>query len=374
MAEWKVPFVNYPEHYFRIWDEVRAAIDRCLTRGDLILRDDVEFFERSLAHSLRKRYAIGLNSGTDALWFGLKALGLSSSDEVILPGHTFVASAAAVVHAGARPVLVDVGEDMCMSVEALKGAVNKHTRVVMPVHLNGHCCDMPAIMDVVSDASRRFGREIFVVEDAAQALGAKVDGRLAGTWGVFSAFSFYPAKLLGAAGDAGALVSSDLLVAEKVRLLRDHCINRYSGALVGWGFNSRLDNIQAAILNAKLRYLPRWIERRRKIAEMYFAGLEGVPDLVLPQYDSRRFFDVFQNFVVLHPRRDELEFGLAERGIETMVSWRVPFYKHPALGFGDVSLPMCERVSSMCLSLPMYPELSDSQVRLVVEAVWDCLG
>jgi len=374
-SRWKVPFVNYPEHYFMIWDDVRGAIDRCLRRGDLILRDDVELFERSLAGSLGRRHAIGLNSCTDALWFSLKAFDLPANAEVIVPAHTFVASVSAVIHAGLKPVLVDVGEDMVMDVEALKSAIRAKTRVVMPVHLNGHCCDMKAIREIVGDANKRYSHKIFIVEDAAQALGAKVDDQLAGSFGDVAAFSFYPAKILGAAGDAGALVTNHDVVAQRVELLRNHGISpNYKSVIWGLGYNSRLDNIQAAILTAKLKYLRRWIDRRRQIADMYSAGLEDL-DLVLPVYGDR-FFDVYQNYVIRTNQRDRLESFLRDSGVETMVSWRIPLHRQTSLfkHIGHYHLPVTDDVSDTCLSLPMYPELTDRQVEYVVEKVCECLG
>lgn len=369
--KYEVPFVNYPDHYHRIWDEVIGAIGGCLKSGDLIMREDLHRFEDKLARILHVRRAVGLNSGTDALWFGLKALGVGQGDEVVVPAHTFVASLAAIHHTGATPVLCDVGMDMCMSADSMVKMFTSKTRAVMPVHLNGRCCDMELIKNAVEAHSRNIKRQVFIVEDAAQALGATFNHRPAGAMGEFGAFSFYPAKMLGCAGDAGAFVTDNDVLAQKVELLRDHMMNRaHKNILFGYGYNSRMDNIQAAILNVKLRYLTRWIKRRRKIAKMYQEGLEGL-DLVLPHYELFKecFFDVYQNYVVRCKGRNDLESYLEENGVETMVSWRVPLHNQSCLGLGLYHLPNTEAISKTCLSLPMYPELTDKQVDIVIEKV-----
>jgi len=369
--KYEVPFVDYPEHYGRIWEEIQEAVGQCLLGGDLIMREDMFRFEDKLARMLHLRKAVSLNSGTDALWFGLKALGVGPGDEVVVPAHTFVASLAAISHVGATPVLCDVGKDMCMSPDSMVEHLTPKTRAVMPVHLNGRCCDMESIKNAVDDHSRRIGRQVFVVEDAAQALGATFNHKHAGAMGEFGAFSFYPAKMLGCAGDGGAFVTNNDVLAQKVELLRDHMMNRaHKNILFGYGYNSRLDNIQAAILNVKLKYLTRWIKRRRQIAGMYRKGLRGL-DLVLPHYDLFKecYFDVYQNYVVRSNSRDSLEEYLEAEGVETMVSWRLPLHNQSCLGLGLYHLPNTEAISKTCLSLPMYPELTDTRVGTVVEKV-----
>jgi dTDP-4-amino-4,6-dideoxygalactose transaminase len=362
---YKVPFVNYPEHYRRIWNEVIGAISEVLTKGDLILRDQLRQFEQNMASFIGVKHAVGLNSGTDALFLSLKAAGIGTGDEVITVAHTFVATIAAIVHCGATPVLVDVGEDMNMDVEQVEQKISPKTKAIIPVHLNGRLCDMGRLMAIADK------HNLIVVEDAAQALGATFDGKKAGSFGLTGCFSFYPAKTLGSAGDAGLLTTDNDVIAEKIRLLRDHGQHRSTGEVLFYGFNSRLDNLQAAILDVKLKYVPEWNERRRELANLYQKGLSDLPDLKLPpppQSDSR-FFDVYQNYVIRSQKRDQLVAYLRESGVEVLVSWPKPLHHHEALGLGKFHLPKTERVSNEVLSLPMYPELGDEQVEYVIEAI-----
>jgi dTDP-4-amino-4,6-dideoxygalactose transaminase len=360
-----VPFVNYVKHYRRIWNEITETVTQVLSKGDLILRDQLKQFEENIAAFIGTKYAIGLNSGTDALFLSLKALGINSSDEVITVSHSFVATAASIVHCGAKPVLVDIGDDMNMDVEQVEQVISPRTRAIMPVHLNGRMCDMERLAEIANE------HNLLIIEDAAQALGAKFDGRKAGSIGLTGCFSFYPAKVLGAAGDAGLLATNDEEIAEKTRLLRDHGQQRATGEILFYGFNSRMDNIQAAILNIKLKYLPKWIERRRELANVYHERLSSLHELKLPpqpQSDDH-FFDVYQNYVVRSEKRDRLVEYLRKSGVEILISWPKPMHFHEALGLKHFHLPKTEQVSNEVLSLPMYPELSNDQVEYVVETV-----
>ena len=251
-----------------------------------------------------------------------------------------------------------------MNVDLLEKAVTRKTRAVMPVHLNGRVCDMERIMDV---AARH---NFIVVEDAAQALGATFDGKKAGTFGVAAGFSFYPAKSLGAYGDAGMAVTDDPEIDRIIRLYRDHG-RETKEDFVLYGFNSRVDNIQAALLNTKLPHFPEWIERRRAIAAKYDAGLKDIEALALPPAPETggRYYDTFQNYVVLYERRAELAAFLKDEGVETLISIPKPFHRQPALKLEHFDLPVTERVARENLSLPMYPELDDDQVETVVRAV-----
>jgi len=365
MTTFSVRFVNYPEHYRRIWEETRTAIDECLSRGDLIMRQQVEDFETSLASFVGVKHAIALNSGTDALFFSLKAAGIKSGDEVITVSHTFVATIAAIHYCGAKPVLVDVNEDMNMDPDLIKKAITPRTKAIVPVHLNGRICDMKPIMEIARK------HNLNVIEDAAQSLGAKYDARPAGSIGLTGCFSFYPAKILGCAGDGGALVTDDDTIATTARLLRDHGYQRSTEDILMYGYNSRLDNIQAAILNVKLKYLPAWIERRRKIAHMYQKGLEDIADITLPPYTDKKgkFHDVFQNYVIRSNRRDDLVQHLRNQGIEVLISWPKPTHFHTALNLSAVRLPVTEKLSRTVVSIPMFPELSDEHVGIVIQKI-----
>jgi len=362
---YKVPFVNYPEHYRRIWDEVMEAIEGALSNGDLILRDQLRQFEENIASFVGVKYAVGLNSGTDALLLSLKAAGVGPGDEVITVAHTFVATVSAIVYCGAKPILVDIGEDMNMDVEQVEQVITPQTKAIIPVHLNGRTCDMEKPMTIANE------HDLLVVEDAAQALGATFDGKKAGAFGLTGCFSFYPAKMLGAAGDGGIAVTNDEEIAEKIRLLRDHGYQRSTGEMLCYGYNSRLDNVQAAILDVKLRHLPEWIERRRDIVSLYHQGLSDLQELKIPPppRSDNRFFDVYQNYVIRAKERDRLAAHLDESGIEILISWPKPMHRHDALGLGHFHLPKTEQISNEVLSLPMYPELDDEQVSSVIEAI-----
>jgi len=362
--EYKVRFVNYPEHYRRIWNEVIDAMSECLSKGDLIARRQLEEFEANLARFVGTKYAVGLNSGTDALLLSLKAAGIGKGHEVITVSHTFVATITSIVFNGATPKLIDVGADMEMDVSKIEKAMTKKTRAIIPVHLNGRMTDMRIVNTIAQENG------LIVVEDAAQALGAKLGNLNSGASGLTGCFSFYPAKMLGCAGDGGAIVTDDEEIARKVKLLRDHGFKRDTNELLMYGYNSRLDNIQAAILNVKMKYLSDWIERRRNIATIYDRGLKGVGDLLLPPGPTLgEYYDVFQNYVIRTEKRDELFEHLKRNGVETLISWPRPTHLHPALGLTKFKLPMTEKISKTVLSLPMYPELKDEDVRYVIDTV-----
>ncbi|MDH7564231.1 MAG: DegT/DnrJ/EryC1/StrS family aminotransferase [Candidatus Bathyarchaeota archaeon] len=365
--KYKVPFVNYPEHYRRIWNEVISAISNALSKGDLILRDDVKQFERNMADFIGVKHAIGLNSGTDALYISLKAVGIEAGDEVITVAHTFVATIATIVQCGAKPILVDIGEDMNMNVDEVESKINTKTKAIIPVDLNGRLCNMEKLMKIAKK------HDVLIIEDSAQALGAMFDGKKAGAFGLTGCFSFYPAKILGAAGDAGLLTTDDDKIAEKVYLLRDHGVQRSTGETLFYGINSRLDNVQAAILNVKFRYLNKWIERRRKLAQLYHRRLSNIPDLKLPPPPSNNghFYDVYQNYVIRSKKRDQLVTHLRESGVEVLISWPKPLQHHKALGLSRFHLPTTEQVSNEVLSLPMYPELREEDVNYVADVIQD---
>jgi len=355
--EYKVPFVNYPEHYRRMQNEIDSAIKEALSKGDLILRDQLRQFEQNVASFVGVKYAVGVNSGTDALYLSLRAAGVGHGDEVITVAHTFVATVAVIIHCGATPILVDVGQDFNMDTGQLEQAITPRTKAIIPVHLNGRLCDMEKLTDIALKYN------LIVIEDAAQALGASFGGKKAGSFSLTGCFSFYPAKVLGAAGDGG--------VAERIRLLRDHGQNRATGDIVCFGFNSRLDNLQAAILNVKLKYLPQWIERRRELANLYHQGLSDLPELELPPppESDGLYFDVYQNYVVWSKKRDKLVAHLRESGIEILISWPKPMHHQKALGLGHFHLPITERISTEVLSLPMNTEIGNEQVEFVIEAI-----
>jgi dTDP-4-amino-4,6-dideoxygalactose transaminase len=364
---YKVPFVNYPEHYRRMWDEVIGAISEALSKGDLLLRGQLRQFEQDIALFVGAKYAVGLNSGTDAMLLSLKAANIGSGDEVITVAHTFVATISVIVFCGAKPVLVDVGEDMNMNVEQVEQSITPKTRAIIPVHLNGRLCDMKRLMKIAKE------RNLMIIEDAAQALGATFQGQKAGSFGLSGCFSLYPAKILGAAGDGGFLTTSEEEIDENIRLLRDHGQDRKTGNIFFYGFNSRLDNIQAAILNVKMKYLPKWIERRREIAKIYHEGLSDISKIKLPPppTSSGPYYDVYQNYVIRAKNRDNLVKFLENEGVETIVSWRTPNHFHPALKLKHFKLPVTEQLCNEVVSLPIYPELNNEQAEYVISVLHD---
>ncbi len=361
---YKVPFVAYSLQYKNLKKEINKVIDRVLSKGDLILRKDVEDFENNLAEFVGTKYAVGLNSGTDALFLSLKVAGIGRGDQVITVSHTFIASIAAIVQAGAEPVLVDVADDFLMDMQGLEKAITKRTKAVIPVHLNGRMCDMEKLMRI---AKRH---NLIVIEDAAQSLGARYKDKMAGSFGQTGCFSFYPAKILGCFGDGGAVATNSLKIAENIRYLRDHG-QKTKTNIAFFGWNSRLDNLQAAILNLKFKYLPTWIRKRRKLAEIYGRGLSDVPEIELPPAPGQgeKFFDVYQNYVLRVEKRDELAEFLKEKGVETLIKDKIPNHFHAGLGFSRFSLPYTEKLAKEIISLPLYPELTQEQIEYVIKCV-----
>ncbi len=368
--DWKVRFVDYPAQFNKMENEIMDSIKTVLSQGDLMLRQQLRDFEASLAAFVGTRYAVGVSNCTDALHLTLRAAGVGPGDEVITVSHTFVATVAAIHHAGATPVLVDIGDDHNMDVDLVEQAITPRTKAIMPVHLNGRLCDMGRLMSL----AEKHG--LVVIEDSAQALGASFDDRFGGSFGLAGCFSFYPAKMLGAFGDAGAVVTNSKEIAESVRLLRNHG-RTPNGDVAGWSFNSRLDNVQAAFLDLKLKKLPQWINRRRDLAALYHSQLAGVRQLRLPPppTDTGPHYDVFQNYEVEADGRDSMVSHLKERGVEILIPWGgKAVHQFKALGLSHFRLPRTERLFQDALLLPLHVELGDDQVRYVCQCVQEFYG
>jgi dTDP-4-amino-4,6-dideoxygalactose transaminase len=359
-----IPFFNY-RGAFAAEEEAYVAIFRdVIRRGAFIQQQDLADFEQRLAEYLGVRFAIGVGNATDGLVFALRAAGLGPGDEVIFPSHTMVATAAAIAHVGATPVPVECGPDHLIDPTSAERAVTPRTRGIMPVQLNGRTADMDAIQALAG----RHG--LIIVEDAAQALGSSFRGRRAGSFGLAAAFSFYPAKILGCFGDGGAVVTNDEQVARQVRLLRDHGRDEL-GEVQLWGFNSRLDNLQAAILDHQFRHYQSIVDRRRALARLYRAELGGVTQLVLPPGPDGEgeHYDVFQNYEIEAERRDELRAFLKDRGVGTLIQWGgKAVHQFRALGLGQ-TLPTTERLFRRCLMLPMNLTLTDDDARYVAGVI-----
>lgn len=360
---YRVPFVDPREHYRRLKPEIDRAIEDTLATGDLVDRSQLKSFERNLAAYVGTAHAVGVNSCYHAMHFSLLAAGIGPGDEVVTVGHTFVATVSAIVLAGATPVLVDVRPDYNMDPVALAQAITPRTRALMPVHLNGRVCDMAAIQAVAT------AHGVPVIEDAAQALGATYRGRQAGTFGLAGCFSFYPFKTLGGIGCGGAVVTDDAELAHRVRLLRFNGEDREVGGFHGHGQTALLDNVNAAVLDAKLKHLPAWLAHRRAIAARYRAGLSGVPGLVLSHFDDAAYEDSFQNYVLRTSRRDALREHLRRDGVETLVHWPTPMWRYEGLTLGDWHLPETEAICREVISLPMSAETTPEHVDIVVASV-----
>ena len=360
---YRVPFVNPAKNYQMIKDEIDAAYFDVMSKGDLIDRDHLKSFEENLAKYVGTQYAVGLNSGYDALHVSLRAVGVGSGDEVIVPAHTFVATCSAAVNVGATPVLVDVAKDFNIDVDKIEGIVSSKTKAIIPVHLNGYMANMTRIMEIADKYN------LAVIEDACQSLGSSIEGRKAGSWGLTGCWSFYPFKILGGYGDGGAITTNDPDVALFARRMRFNGEERETGEYHGHGFTCLLDNLQAAFLDIKLRHLPSWIRRRKQIAERYREAFSEIPDLLLPHYNNPGFDHVYQNYVVRSKQGDAFSDYLKKNGVEVLIQFRKPYYKHKNLKLKDRGFPETEALSREVCSLPMNVELDDEQVEYVIQTV-----
>lgn len=361
----KVPFLDLKSHHAPLLGEISGAIREVIDSGAFAGGPFVTRFEEDFAAYSDCQHAIGVGSGTEALWLTLLALGVGPGDDVITVPSTFMATAEAITYCGARPVFVDVDErNYTMDPAALKDALTARTKAVIPVHLFGQ----PADMDPILEFARRHG--LFVVEDACQAHGAKYKGRRAGTLGDAGCFSFYPGKNLGAFGEAGAVVTNNIEVDEKIRILRDHGqIRKYHHTMVGW--NCRMDGIQAAVLRVKLRFLERGNQLRRSHAAHYDRALADIEGIVTPtQADYARH--VYHVYAIRVQERNEIMSFLAEKGIGCGVHYPVPIHLQEAyrdLGYRLGAFPRAEQSACELISLPMFPELTSVQLEIVIQAV-----
>lgn len=364
MSDQTIPFVDLKAGYQRLSQEIDAAVARTLAGGWYILGAEVRAFEEAFAAYLGLPHAVGVASGTDAVMLALQACGVGPGDEVITVSHTAVATVAAVELCGAMPRLVDIDPDtLTIDPAAVEAAVNDKTKAILPVHLYG----CPADMDALLDIARR--HDLRVIEDCAQAHGAAYNGRMVGTLGDAAAFSFYPTKNLGAMGDGGAVATRHADVAERLALLRQYgWRERYISEIPG--YNSRLDELQSAILAVRLRHLDDENDARRRLAAVYDAGLAGLPVALPVARPSDRH--VYHLYAIRTGRRDALAAHLRERGIGTAVHYPVPVHRQPAyarLGYGEGSLPVTESAARSVLSLPMFPDLPLESAAAVVRAI-----
>ena len=365
----KVPFFDYPQVFLADEAELTASFTDVGRRGAFIQQRDLEQFETRLASYVGAKYVLGMANATDALHLALRAVGIGPGDEVIFCSHTMVATAAAVHYAGGTPVPVECRADHLIDPAAVEAAVTPRTKAILPTQLNGRTADMAALQAIAQK------RGLMILEDAAQALGSKFQGRSAGTFGLASCVSFYPAKSLGCLGDGGCVITNDDEIHRKLRLLRDHGRDE-TGEVRVWGLNSRLDNLQAAFLNRKLDKYDAAVARRREIASLYQRHLSEVPGLVLPPAPDAdpRHFDVFQNYEIEAPRRNELQAELKMRGVGTLIPWGgKAVHQFRDLGF-KLRLPFTEALFERVIMLPMNTFLSNQDVLYVCDCVRSFYG
>lgn len=363
----RVPFLDLAAGYADISGEVMAATERVMQSGQYIMGDELGAFEQDFAAYCEAGHAIGVASGLDALILALKALDIGPGDEVLVPSHTFIATWLAVTHCGATPVPVEPDALTCnLDPALLEARITARTRAILPVHLYGQPADLDAILAV----ARKHGLK--VIEDAAQAHGARYKGRKIGSHGDLVAWSFYPGKNLGAFGDGGAVTTNDAQLAERIRVLRNYGSRiKYENDCIG--YNSRLDNLQAAYLRIKLRHLDAWNQRRQAIARSYLQQLSPLADGVLRLPSVASWAEpAWHLFVIQHEDRDRLQARLMDDGVQTLVHYPIPPHRQLAYqgsAMANATLPVAEALARTVLSLPIGPHMSEQQLSAVVEAV-----
>jgi dTDP-4-amino-4,6-dideoxygalactose transaminase len=365
-----IPLVDLKTQYTSLADEMNRAVISVMESTQFILGDEVKKFEEEFAKFCGTAHSVGVANGTDAIQMACRALDISAGDEVIVPANTFVATLIGAQQAGARPVLVDCREsDFLINPDLIERAITPRTKAIIPVHLYGQCADMDAILAIAKK------HKLFVIEDAAQAHGAKLNGKSAGSFGEIGCFSFYPGKNLGAYGDGGACTTNSAAHYEKLRLVRNWgSVRKYHHDV--FGINSRLDTMQAAILRVKLKHLARWNEQRREKALYYDEKLHGVKKVILPGV-RLGCEHVFHLYVIRVAERDRVLAQLNQNGVGAGIHYPIPTHLSPAfkdLGFGKGTFPVTEKLAGEILSLPLYPELTRDQMDVVISALKAAVG
>ena len=360
----EIPFFDYKLLFSNNENDIMDIVRSVCSRGAFIMQDDLSDFESNIAKYTGAKYVLGVANATDALQLLLKAGGIGSRDEVIFCSHTMVATASAIAFTGATPVPVEVGVDHLIDSKSIVSAITSKTKAIIPTQLNGRVANM----DEISNIADKYGLQIY--EDSAQALGARYKGQAAGTFGLGGCISFYPAKTLGCFGDGGAVMTNSEDIYNKIKLMRDH--GRGEGGNVSvWGFNSRLDNLQAAILNYFFRSYEKTVERRRHVARLYHEKLSDISALFLPPApdSSADHFDIFQNYEIEAERRDELKVFLASNGVGALVQWGgQAVHEFKDLGFTQ-SLPFTEKVMRSSIMLPLNMSVTDDEINYVCDCV-----
>ena len=362
-----IPFIDLKAQYDSIKDEIDNAIQNVINNTSFIMGEELKKFEEEFAWFCDVKYAIGVANGSDALILALRACGIGEGDEVITVPHTFISTAEAISNVGGKVVFVDINpKTYTIDVSKIEEKINEKTKAIIPVHLYGQ----PADMDPIMELARKYNLK--VIEDAAQAHGAEYKGKKVGSIGDVGCFSFYPGKNLGAYGDAGMVVTNNEEIAEKVKLLRNHgrITKKYEHKIEG--YSSRLDNLQAAILRVKLRHLNKWNDSRRKNAKKYNKLLNNIGGITTP-YEADYSKHVYHLYVIrIEKERDKLREELKSKGVATGIHYPIPLHLQPAcsyLGYKRGDFPVTEKASQEILSLPMFAELSDEQIKKIVKLI-----
>lgn len=368
----KVPMLDLKEQYQSLRSEVLEAMDEVMSSSRFILGDHVKKLENDIAKYSNVSFGVGCANGSDAIHIALQAIGIGPGDEVITTPFTFFATGGAIVRAGGTPVYVDIDpETFNIDPDKVEAAITEKTKAIIPVHLYGQMADMERLAEIAEK------HKLAIVEDAAQAIGAKRNGKSVGELGTAATYSFFPTKNLGAYGDGGMIVTNDADVAEKMRVIRVHGSKpKYYHHVLG--YNSRLDELQAAVLNVKFPHLDKWTESRRKNAETYTRLLkEKLGDKVVTPYEKEGNYHVFHQYTIRVDQRDDLQNYLNEHGISTMIYYPLPLHVQPVfkdLGYKEGELPVSEKAAREALSLPMFPELKPDQQEYVVAKIAEFFG
>ena len=368
---WKIPYIDFGRQYNKQKNLHLSNFKKIMTNGDFVLRDEVLKFEKKISELLKIKYVVSVNSCTDALLLALTCAGIKKNSEIITVGHTYVATLAAIKHVGFTPVLADIADDFNIDPSKIEKLITKKTSAILPVHLYGHSCQMDKIMKIAKKYKLK------VIEDCAQSFGAKFKKKFVGTFGEVGCFSLHPLKSLGAAGDGGFIVTKDKTLYEKFLRLRNHGQGRRKNGkylksrydIDYFGFCSRLDNLQASIVNTKLKILNKNIYLRNNIAKKYNTVLKNLP-IVLPKiYSKDQYHDVFNSYVIRTKKQFKLFKYLRQKGIEVLINWPKPLYKHKGLRLKNYNLKNNEKICNEIISLPIYPEMLKSELNYITKTI-----
>lgn len=357
MYQIKIPFINLTKQYLQIKKEIDKAIKKVLQNQQFILGEELRRFEHGLAAYLGCKYSVGVGSGTEALILSLRVLGIGKDDEVITPVYSFIATTIAITEVGAKPIFIDIDPDTYqIDINKIEEKITNKTKAILPVHIYGAPCNIDQIKKIADYYN------LYLIEDSAQAIGAKFKNRKLGTFGILNCFSFYPTKNLGAYGDGGAICTNNYTLYQELRRIRNYGqVKKYHHNILG--VNSRLDEIQASVLRIKLKYLDDWNKKRRAIAKLYLRELNNLN--IKTQTIIKGGISNYHLFVMEHPKRSQLQKYLTAKGIQTLIHYPIPIHLQKCyryLGYKKGDFPVAEKLAKKLISLPMYPELTKSQI------------